>query len=75
LNNPILFTYEISPDNPSLISFSGVLYFKKSSFVALLTCASVDCAERTTATRRVYLLTYDKSDWGAGIAFANFEKI
>src|SRR3954462_1645018 len=51
--------------------FSGVSAAANSAGVALLTPASVACAESTTATSSVNGLTYCSSVFGAGLASRN----
>src|SRR5271166_2914514 len=63
-----------SPSSPSAIIFFGVSATAKSAFVALLTPASVACADSTTATRSVYGLTYSSSPRGSGLAAASRSK-
>src|SRR3954447_12946494 len=55
--------------SPSAAIFSGVSAAANSAGVALLTPASVACAESTTATSSVYGLMCASSVLGAGLAF------
>src|ERR1044072_6339747 len=55
--------------SPSAAIFSGVSAAANSAGVALLTPASVACAESTTATSSVQGLTDFSSVVGAGLAF------
>src|SRR3954454_22750367 len=55
--------------SPSAAIFSGVSAAANSAGVALLTPASVACAERTTATSNVYGLMCASSVFGAELAF------
>src|SRR6478736_1505838 len=55
--------------SPSAAIFSGVPAAANSAGVALLTPASVACAESTTATSSVYGLIDLSSVVGAGLAF------
>src|SRR5262245_2732531 len=57
--------------SPSATIFSGVSAAANSAGVALLTPASVACAERTTATRSVNGLTCCSSPRGCGCASWN----
>ena len=52
--------------SPSASIFSGVSASAKSFGVALLTPASVACAESTTATRKVKALSETSSPFGSG---------
>src|SRR6202162_4861893 len=56
--------------SPSATIFSGVSAAANSAGVALLTPASVACAESTTATSKVNGLTYCSSPLGSGLAAA-----
>jgi hypothetical protein len=53
LNRPMVLMKLRTFASPSLTIFSGVSAAANSAGVALLTPASVACAERTTATRSV----------------------
>ena len=53
LNRPIVLIAARSFSSPSATICSGVLMCANSGLVAMLTLASVACAERTTATRSV----------------------
>src|SRR4051795_388053 len=55
--------------SPSATIFSGVSAAANSAGVALLTPASVACAESTTAISSVYGLIWASSVLGAGLAF------
>src|ERR1700676_4748791 len=57
--------------SPSGAIFSAVSAGANSAGVALLTPASVACAERTTATSSVNGLTYCSSVFGSGLACRN----
>ena len=54
--------------SPSLTIFSGVSASANSAGVALLTPASVACAESTTATSSVNGLMWTSSPLGSGLA-------
>src|SRR5215470_3283312 len=58
-----------SLSSPNATILSGVSATANSVRVALLTPASVACAERTTATRRVKGLRCSSSPFGSGLAF------
>ena len=60
---------------PSAAIFLGVSATLNSGLVALLTPASVACAESTTATSKVKGLTYSSSPLGSGLAAAKRAKI
>ena len=52
-HRPTVRIWSAMPPSPSAAIFSGVSAMAKSFFVALLTPASVACAESTTATSMV----------------------
>src|SRR5262245_49221691 len=60
---------------PSATIFLGLSAALNSPRVALLTPASVACADSTTATSRVYGLTYSSSPLGSGLSVAKRRKI
>src|ERR1700747_2976441 len=60
--------------SPSASIFCGVSATANSSRVALLTPASVACAESTTATSSVYGLRCSNSPFGSGLALQNRSK-
>src|SRR6185436_20520115 len=60
--------------SPSAAIFSGVSAAANSAGVALLTPASVACADSTTATSSVYGLTYCSSVCGPGLALLKRRK-
>src|SRR4029079_10187524 len=60
---------------PSATIFPGVSAALNTLRVALLTPASVACADSTTATSRVYGFTYSSSPLGSGFAAAKRRNI
>src|ERR1700745_3010007 len=60
--------------SPSASIFCGVSATANSSRVALLTPASVACADSTTATSSVYGLRCSNSPFGSGLALLNRSK-
>ena len=64
-----------SPASPSAAILAGVSATANSARVALLTPASVACADSTTATSSVNGLTYSSSLFGSGLAAASRAKI
>src|SRR5258708_34465088 len=60
--------------SPSAIIFCGASASSNSFRVALLTPASVACAESTTATSSVYGLRCSSSPLGSGLALRKREK-
>ena len=68
-NRPIVLMRSRTLSSPSASIASGVSASAKSGRVALLTPASVACAESTTATSRVKGLTCSSSPFGSGLAW------
>src|ERR1700682_5023404 len=62
----LMYSRTCSP--PSASIFCGVSATANSARVALLTPASVACADSTTATSRVYGLRCSSSPFGSGLA-------
>ena len=65
---PMVFTSSRTRSSPNAAIFCGVSAAANSAGVALLTPASVACAESTTATSRVNGLTCLSSPLGSGMA-------
>ncbi len=72
---PMVLMCSRTASSPSAIILAGVSATAKRPRVALLTPASVACAESTTATRRVKGLTCSSSPFGSGSAAAKRAKI
>ena len=67
-NSPMVLISSRTLASPSATIFSGVSASANSAGVALLTPASVACADSTTATSSVNGLTCCSSPFGSGIA-------
>ena len=72
---PMVLMRSCRSSTPSATILRGVSATLNSGLVALLTPASVACAESTTATSRVKGLTYSSSPLGSGLAAAKRAKI